>query len=202
MFRSESKIHKSAPKFRSKPNYIRSELRSPDLNQMINNLCSKVPIWIKTFVNPYRSESKDLWTRTEVPIWIKWFMICAQVPIWIKRFVNPHRSTDLNQMIHDLCSKVPIWIKRFVNPHRSTDLNQMIHDLCSSSDLNQKICKPAPKFWSKSNVSRSELCSPNLKKDSQSIILGRYKSVDRKLFSISPGLKQILKSTAENEAKF
>ncbi len=150
--------------------------------------------------------------------------ICEPVPIWIKRFVNPHRSTDLNQMINNLCSKVPIWIKRFVNPYRSeskdlwtrTDLNQKIcepapkywsesndsRSVLQSSDLNQKICEPAPKFWSKSNVSWSELCSPNLKKDSCSIILGRDKSVDRKLFSISPGLKQILKSTAENEAKF
>ncbi len=64
----------------------------------------------------FRSESNDSQTRSEVPIWIKWF-------------TNPLRSSDLNQMIHKPApkfrsesndsqtrSEVPIWIKWFANP--------------------------------------------------------------------------------------
>ncbi len=138
------KLCKSAPKFRSKPNDIHSELRSPNLNWQSVVQSSDLN---QRFVNPHRSSDLNQMIHD----------LCSKVPIWIKRFVNPHRSSDLNQMFHDLCSKVPIWIKRFVNPHRSSDLNQMFHDL--------------------------RFCSPDLKNDSQSIILGRDESVDRKLFS-------------------
>ncbi len=71
-----------ALKFWSKANYLRYALRSPDLNQMIRNPHSKVPIWIK---NPLRSSDLNQW------------------------FVNPLRSPDLNQICDTPDSTLTSW---------------------------------------------------------------------------------------------
>ncbi len=83
-------LHKIAPMSRSESNDSRYALQCPDLNQMIRD------------------------TRSNVPIWIKWFAIRAPMS---RSESNDSRyslqSPDLNQMIRDTRSDVPIWIKWF-----------------------------------------------------------------------------------------
>ncbi len=146
------KIRKPAPKIQSESKD--SQTRSKD------------PIWIKRFANPlqrsnlnqkirkpspkFQSESKDSQTR-------------SKDPIWIKRFANPLQSSSLNQKIRKPAPKIqseskdsqtrskdPIWIKRFANPLQRSDLNQKICKDFRSSDQNQMIHEPAPKFQSES----------------------------------------------------
>ncbi len=127
---------------------------------------------------------KDLRTRSQVPIWIKWFTIPAPK---FRSESNDSRSllqsSDLNQMIHDPCSKVPIWIKwlwiKLFLIH--ADLNQMIYDPSFqigtrvyhlfrkwftnpllSSNINWKVCTLVLKFQSESNDSRYALRSPDV----------------------------------------
>ncbi len=111
-------LRQPIPKIRSESNDLRNAFWSPDLNQMICDLCSKVLIWIK------------------------WFVICA-LKSWSES--NDLRyafwSPDLNQMICDLCSKVLIWIKWFTirilkSRSESNDLRYSFW----SPDLNQMIC--------------------------------------------------------------
>ncbi len=76
--------------FRSKSNDSRDPLQSPNLNQMICDMCSKIPIWTKRFTNLLRSshliqviraprsivlKSNYSWSALQVLIWI---MICEQ----------------------------------------------------------------------------------------------------------------------------
>ncbi len=48
-------IHKPDLMFRSKSNDSRDPLQSPNLNQMICDMCSEIPIWTKRFTNLLRS---------------------------------------------------------------------------------------------------------------------------------------------------
>ncbi len=70
---------------------LKYALLSPDLNRKIHE-CALKP----------RSKSKDSWTLSEVPI-------------WIKKIVSPHFRPELNQMTRDPNSWRSDLNKRFEN---------------------------------------------------------------------------------------
>ncbi len=127
--------------------------RSPDLNQMICNLRSEVPIWFKWFTiraPKFRSKSKDsqtivsdrtldreslnsqndLRTRSKVPIWIKWFAIHApnfrseSKDSWTIISDRDFGAQSTNHSVHEMICEFAKWL---ASPLQSSDLNQMIY---------------------------------------------------------------------------
>ncbi len=141
-----------APKSRSESYDSRSLLWNSNLKQMICVRLSKVPIRIKRFTNTHRSPDLNQMIRnphSKVPIWIKNPLRSSDLNQW---FVSPLRSPDLNQMIRNPHSKVPIWI---TNPLRSSDLNQWFVNPLRSPDLNDSwTCMKVP-IWIKWYVIRT-----------------------------------------------